>query len=183
LSGIDASADKLTGTLVSTMRRLAEDADPHIRPIETDQESEVYVLFAGSVAFRDLKANLQTINSNADVRGMKITKGGNIIARDGDMFFDGVIIRKVPEITTVLAGTGKQLATAGALGVKVDAAFLCGAQAAVWGMGQQPDIVVDRDYDYGFRPGVAVELKEDIKKAFFNSKQHGMVSGYFSGVV
>lgn len=185
LAGIDASADKLTGTLVSTMRRLAEDADPHIRPIETDQESEVYVLFAGSVAFRDLKANLQTLNSNADVRGMKITKGGNILARDGDMFWDGVIIRKVPEITTIFvtdaAGT-YPFSTAGTLGVAVEPAFLCGAQACVWGLGQQPDIIVDRTYDYGFRPGVAVELKEDIKKAFFNNVQHGMVSGFFSGV-
>jgi hypothetical protein len=183
VAGIDAAADKLTGTLVSTMRRLAEDADPHIRPIETDQESEVFVLFLGSIAFRDLKANLVTINTSADVRGMKITKGGNIIARDGDMFYDGVIIRKVPEITTIFSSTGKDLATAGALGVRVEPAFLCGAQAAVWGLGQEPDIVVDRDYDYGFRPGVAIELKEDIKKAFFNGKQHGMVSGFFSGVV
>jgi hypothetical protein len=183
LAGVDGTNDKLTGARVSSLRRTAEDADPHIRPIETDQESEVFVLFAGSIAFRDLKADLQTLNSNADVRGMKITKGGNILARDGDMFWDGVIIRKVPEITTIFSSTGKYFATAGALGVKVEPAFLCGAQAAVWGLGQEPDIVVDRDYDYGFRPGVAIELKEDIKKAFFNSKQHGMVSGFFSGVV
>ena len=48
-------------------------------------------------------------------------------------------------------------------------------------MGQRPQIHVDRDYDYGFQPGVAVELKEDVKKAFFNNKQHGSVTGYFSG--
>lgn len=184
LAGVDATADRLTGTLVSTLRRKAEDADPHIRPIETDQESEVYVLFCGSITFRDLKSNLQTLHSNADVRGMKITRGGNILARDGDMFWDGVIIRKVPEITTIYnsAASSYPFRTAGTLGVAVEPAFLCGAQASVWGMGQQPDIVVDRSYDYGFRPGVAVELKEDIKKAFFNGKQHGMVSGFFSGV-
>ena len=65
--------------------------------------------------------------------------------------------------------------------IAVEPAFFCGAQAAFWGLGQMPDIIVDRTYDYGFAPGVAVELKEDIKKAFFNNVQHGMVSGYFSG--
>lgn len=185
----DSSADLLSVTSgmelsavnVSSIRRLAEDADPHIRPIQTDQEAEVYVLFAGSIAFRDLKVDLQTLNSNADVRGMKITKGGNILARDGDLFWDGVIIRKVPEITGHFTKTGKPLATAGASSIKVEPVFLCGAQALVHGLGQRPAIEVDRTYDYGFQPGVAVELKEDVKKAFFNNVQHGMVSGFFSG--
>jgi len=182
LAQIDATADDLTGTLVSAMRVLAENADPHIHPYQTDEEGEVYVLFCGSVPFRDLKANLATINQNADVRGMKITSGGNILARDGDMFYDGVIIRKVPEIETILSDTGKPLATAGASSVRVSAAFLCGTQALMHGYGQAPDIIVDRDYDFKFRPAVAVELKEDIKKTFFNDFQHGMVTGYFSGV-
>ena len=182
LANIDASNDKLSAINVSSMRRLAEDADPHIRPIQTDQEAEVYVCFTGSIAFRDLKANLQTLNSNADVRGMKITRGGNILARDGDLFWDGVIIRKVPEITGHFSKTGKPFVAAGASGVVVEPAFLCGAQALVHGMGQRPAIEIDRTFDYGFQPGVAVELKEDIKKTFFNDVQHGMVSGFFSGV-
>ncbi len=183
LAQIDASADKMVRARVSDMRRKAEDADPHIRPYQTNEEGEVYVLFAGTVAVRDLKADLETINQNADVRGMKITSDGNILARDGDMFYDGVIIRKVPEIGTLLSGTGKPLATAGASSVRVEAAFLCGAQALVHGLGQSPRIIVDREFDYEFQPGVAVELKEDIKKAFFNDIQHGMITGYFSGVV
>lgn len=181
LAKVDSTNDKLIGTVVSLLRRLAEDANPHIRPIQTDQESEVYVLFAGSIGFRDLKANLQTINSNADVRGMRITRGGNILARDGDLFWDGVIIRKVPEITSMFSATGKPLVSAGASSIAVEPVFLCGAQALVHGMGQRPQINVDRDYDYGFQPGVAVELKEDVKKAYFNSIQHGLVTGYVSG--
>lgn len=181
LAKVDSTNDKLTGSVVSLLRRLAEDADPHIRPIRTDNEGEVFVLFAGSIGFRDLKANLQTINSNADVRGMRITRGGNILARDGDMFWDGVIIRKVPEITQHFSVTGKPLATAGASSIAVEPVFLCGAQALVWGLGQRPAIEVDRTYDYGFQPGVAVELKEDVKKAYFNNIQHGLVTGYVSG--
>ncbi len=181
LAKVDSTNDKLTGDVVSLLRRLAEDADPHIRPIETDQESEVFVLFVGSIGFRDLKADLQTINSNADVRGMRITRGGNILARDGDMFWDGVIIRKVPEITKIFSASGKPLATAGAASIAVEPAFLCGAQALVHGLGQRPQIEVDNTYDYGFQPGVAVELKEDVKKAFYNNVQHGLVTGYVSG--
>jgi len=135
LGGIDSTNDKLTRTRVSDMRRLAEDADPHIRPLQTDQESEIYVLFAGSISFRDLKTDLETVLSNAEVRGMKITRGGNILARDGDLFWDGVIVRKVPEITQHFSVSGKPLATAGASSIAVEPAFLCGAQALVHGMG------------------------------------------------
>ena len=181
LGGIDGAADTLVRARVKDMRRIAEDADPAIRPISTDQESEVYVLFVGSESFNDLKNDLETINSNADVRGMgNITRGNNIIARDGDLFHDGVVVRKVPEITKLFAATGKPLATAGS-SVAVEPAFFCGAQALLWGLGQNPDIIFDGDFDFKFQPGVAVELKEDIKKAFFNDIQHGMVSGFFSG--
>lgn len=182
LAQLDATADKFTYTLVSAMRTLAENADPHIRPYQSNEEGEVYVIFAGTIPFRDLKASLVTINTSADVRGMKITANGNVLARDGDLFYDGCIIRKVPEIETLLSDTGKPLAAAGAAGVRASAAFLCGQQALVHGMGQAPDIIVDRDYDFKFRPAVAVELKEDVKKTYFNGIQHGMVTGYFSGV-
>lgn len=181
LGGVDSTNDTFVRGRVDDMRRLAEDADPHIRPIRTDQDSEVYVIFAGSQAFSDLKANLETLNSNADARGMKLTKDGNILARDGDLFWNGCIVRKVPEITSVFSATGKPLAAAGASSIAVEPVFLCGAQALVWGLGQRPMIEVDRTYDFGFQPGVAVELKEDIKKAYFNNVQHGVVTGYFSG--
>jgi hypothetical protein len=182
LAQIDATSDKFTYTQVSSMRALAENADPHIYPYNTTEEGEVYVIFAGSTPFRDLKASLVTINQNADVRGMKITSGGNILARDGDLFYDGCIIRKVPEIDTIFSDPGQPLATAGTSSVRVGTVFLCGRQALVQGMGQAPEIVVDRDFDFQFRPAVAVELKEDVKKAFFNDWQHGMVTGFFSGV-
>jgi len=182
LAQIDATNDKFTYTRLREMRLLAEDADPHITPYQSTEEGEVYVVFAGSVAMRDFRASLDTINQNADVRGMKITSGGNVLARDGDLFFEGTIIRKVPEITGNFSASGKPLNAAGTAGVVVEPVFMCGMQALSHGLGQAPGIIVDRDYDFGFRPAVAVELKEDVKKTFFNSYQHGMVTGYFSGV-
>ena len=182
LGEIDGTNDKFTYTQLRRLRALAEDSDPHIHPYQSREDGEVYVVFAGSVACRDFRASLDTINQNADVRGMKITSGGNVLARDGDMFFEGTIIRKVPEITANFSSAGKYLATAGTGGVVVEPVFLCGMQALSHGMGGAPDIVVDRTWDYNFRPGVAVAVKEDVKKTFFNNIQHGMVTGFFSGV-
>ena len=181
LGQIDTTNDRFNRTRLDDMRRLAEDADPHIRPFQTDEQGEVYVCFAGSQTFQDLKTNIETINSNADLRGMKISSNGNILARDGDLFWNGCIVRKVPEITQMFSATGKTLATVGASSIAVEPVFLCGAQAAVWGLGQRPQLIVDRSWDFNFAPAVAVELKEDVKKAFFNDKQHGMVSGFFAG--
>jgi hypothetical protein len=42
-------------------------------------------------------------------------------------------------------------------------------------------MITDPDKDYGFQPGVAVELKHDIDKLVYNSKDHGMLSGFVTG--
>ena len=181
LAQLDTSADTFVYARADDMRQLAEDADPHIRPYQTNEEGEVYVAFCGSGTFKALKNSLVTINTSADVRGMKITSGGNILARDGDLFYNGMIFRKVPEITQLFSVSGKPLYNTGTSGTNnVEPVFFCGQQALVHGMGQAPDIIVDRDYDFNFRPAVAVELKEHIRKTFFNSYQHGMVTGYFA---
>lgn len=181
LGGVDSTNDKLTAQRVDDMRELAENADPHIRPFQTDEGSETFVLFAGPKAFRDLKDDLTTNYSNADVRGMSMTRNGNVLFRDGDLYWNGVIIRKVPEIAAQYTASGKPFAGVGAASINVEPAFLVGAQALVWSLGQAPEIKVDRDFDFGFQPGVAVEMKEDVKKPFYQNVQHGVVSGFFSG--
>ena len=80
----------------------------------------------------------------------------------------------------MFSATGKTLATAGNSSIAVEPVFLCGAQALVWGLGQRPEVKRDT-WDFDFRNGVGVELKHDVKKAFFNNVQHGVVTGYFSG--
>ena len=150
---------------------MAKTADPHIRPIRTKEDEEWYVMFANSMAFRDLKTDSTILQANREAwsRGRD-----NPIFRDGDIIYDGVIIREVPEIA-VISGVG-------ASSIDVAPCYLCGAQAIGFGLGQRPDIIVDRDYDYGFQPGVAVELKHDIDKLFFNNVQHGLLTVYVSGV-
>lgn len=178
MANIDSAADKLSPAIVSLAKRMAKVADPHIRPIRTKDGAEIYILFAGSMAFRDFYTNSTYVSNlqNAMERGKS-----NPLFQPGDLWHDNVIIREVPEITTLLTQSAA-FATAGNSSSAVEPCFLCGAQAVGFGLGQRPQIRVDRDWDYGFQPGVAVELKDDIDKLFFNGKQNGMVSVMVSGV-
>lgn len=170
------AADQMTGDGIRLMRKIARTADPIIRPIRIKGGVEVYVAFCGSHAFLKLKEDLETLHSNAGVRGE-----GNPLFMPGDLYWDNVIIREVPEITTQLVGSGSYLSTANSTSGKVEPVFFCGAQALGYGLGQRPNLIVDNDKDYKFQPGVAVELKHDIDKMIFNSKDHGIVTAFVAG--
>lgn len=178
LANIDGSADTLTMGVISLAKRMAKTADARIRPIRVKDTSEFHVMFVGSRGYRDFfnstgyQANLQM----AMERGKQ-----NPLFQPGDLWHDNTIIREVPEITTNLTESAA-LATAGNSGIPVEPCFLVGAQALGFGLGQRPQIRVDRTHDYGFQPGVAVELKHDIDKLFYQGKQHGMVTVYVAGV-
>lgn len=183
IGACDATNDKLTKAVVSLIKRRAKNARPRIRPYRDDEGGEWYVLFADSYAFRDLKNDLGVSHENAGPRSDK-----NPIFRDGDLTWDGVIIHEIPEIDDLVSkidGTTStlNLLTGGASSIRVAPAFLCGQQALGFGLGQRPDIIIDKTYDYGFRPGVAIECKHDIDKAFFNNKQHGMATVYTAAVI
>jgi hypothetical protein len=80
LAKLDTTADKFTATNLSLARRLLKQASPAIRPIMLEDGTEWYVAFAPSNAFRDLKASLQTLHSNSEVRGK-----GNPLYNDNDL--------------------------------------------------------------------------------------------------
>lgn len=178
-----ATTDDLDTATISLAKRIAKMADPHIRPIKTAEDEEWYVLFVDPYSMAKLKVDTTMNAANRDARARGLN---NPLFRDGDLIWDGVIIREVPEIATAVdyangVNTTLNLYTGGDSGTtRVAPAFLCGAQALSFGLGQRPRVVVDRDYDYGFQPGVAVECKHDIKKSFFNEKQHGMVTMFNS---
>lgn len=181
LAKCDDTADAMdvAGTsILSLAKRMAKMADPHIRPIKTPEDEEWYVCFMDPYAFGQLKRNSTMVSANQDARSRGAS---NPLFRDGDLLWDGIICREVPEIADVIdyvngTNTTLNLFTGGENSERVAPLFLCGAQALSFGLGQRPDVIVDRDYDYGFQPGVAVECKHDIKKSFFNEKQHGMLT-------
>jgi len=175
LANVDGTNDKLTPAAVSLMKRMAKTADPHIRPFKTNDGSgrEYYVLFAGSLPFRDLKENTTMQTANREARERSV--GTNPIFQDGDLIYDGVIIREIPEIP-VLSGVG-----AGG-SVDVGQVFLCGAQSVVLAWGQEPKSTKKAETDYGFATGIGIEECRGIEKAVFNSVDHGMVTGHFAAV-
>ena len=97
----------------------------------------------------------------------------NPLFTDGDLVWDGVIIREVPEIA-VIAG-------AGAAGIDVAPNYLCGAQALAHVIGKRWASKTE-ERDYGFVNGVAIEGFFGTEKLFYNGKQHGVCTVYTAGV-
>jgi N4-gp56 family major capsid protein len=177
LLNIDGTSDDLHQDIVSLAKRLAQDADRHIAPVTIDEDEEWFVLFVGTLPFRDLKINMSTVHKDSGVRGKD-----NPLYRDGDLTWDGVVIRCVPEIP-VITGVG-------AGGINVGAGFFCGAQAVAVAWAQMAEFEFDAR-DYKAKRGVSVGEVRGVEKLFFGTDpdstteakvQHGMVTIYVSAV-
>lgn len=166
LANVAASATLNRG-VVSLMKRIAKTASPIVRPIRVDNAAgrEFYVMFAGSLAFRDLKADLDTTNSNARERDVS----ANPIFQDGDLIYDGVIVREIPEIPTTGA--------VGTAGAQVAPVYLSGAQGVGIAWGMEPS-VRQETRDYGHIKGNAIIEARGVNKLIYNGKDHGVVTAF-----
>ncbi len=180
LATVDNTTDKLTAAGVSLAKRIAKTADPHIRPIKVDEEEEWYVMFSGSQAFRDLKADTTITAANREAwarYGGSARSGGegtNPLFRDSDLVYDGVIIREVPEIGVISNGT-----------INCSANFLCGAGAVgnVWAKRTVTrELNGGKGTDYGFRQGVSIMEIRGTRALYYQNKMHGMVRYYTAAV-
>jgi hypothetical protein len=162
-----ADAQTESKSTVSTMKRICMTASPAIRPFKTADGYEWYVYFVGANAFRDLKADLASTHATAlaGVSGQK----SNPIFQDGDLMWDGVIIRQVPEISGFVQDVWTSLLTAGVSSHRVEPGFMCGQQAAALCWGQMARPTELDQTDYGFRKGVGIEMAYGTAKMF---KQH-----------
>lgn len=177
LANVDSTDDTCDAEIISLAKRLAQDADPHIRPVTVDEDAEFFVAFAGSRAFRDLKNDSTIQNANREawsrMSGFGQQRGQNPLFRGGDLVYDGVIIREIPEIP-VLSGVGNS-------SIDVDRVFLCGAQAVGVAWAKRTRSVTE-EKDYKFRHGVGIHEMRGVRKLFFNNVQHGVCTIYVSGV-
>lgn len=171
LANVDAANDTWSAAMIDAAVDMAQYRDRisgrrAIRPYRSTGEdgNEWYVLFVGSRAFNKLKADPDIKAFNRESR--ERTVGDNPYFTGGDLEWNGVVIRKVPEQRFVLPG-------AGAAGVDVEMGFLCGAQALVVAWGQDPTSTVRRDDDYQFIKGVGTEELRSVDKTFF--KETGAV--------
>ena len=192
LATIDTTSDKLDAGIVTLAKRMAKNASPIIAPIQTKGDEDWYVYFVDSYGFRDLKEDSTIAQANREAwqRG-----ADNPIFTGGDLLYDGVIIREIEEISSMIDGstgtdgvwggaaTADGLNTAGASSSRVGVGFMCGQQAVAYGLGKMPEFKRRKEDDYEFQNGVGIQLKHQIKKAYFNLKQHGMVTTFFSAAV
>lgn len=197
LATIDTTNDKLDTDMLTLMKRMAADADPLIRPISITDDSEMYVFFVGKYGFRDLREDSAMQQANRDARPRDVSE--NPIFNGGDLIWDNIIIKEVKELDRFIDGAastsdpysgiwgsgavGDDLSTAGDSGSRVGVGFLCGAQAVGFGIGRMAEFKRRKEDDYDHLNGVAVSAKHDIKKIFYNKKQHGMLTSFHSASV
>lgn len=172
LANIDTTSDLPTSAWVSLAKAVARDADRRIRPVRQSIANgrDDFVLFIGSRGFRKLKQDTAITNANRDARPRDVA--ANPLFQDGDLIWDGVTIREIPEIPT-LAGVGNSSSD-------VAPAFMVGAQAICHAWGQKPRAVFSKEDDYGFVKKPGIEECRGASKMVFNGVQHGMVNLYHS---
>lgn len=172
---LDATDDKLTPEALSLMKRMAQEANPKIRPVRISGGKKFYLAFTGTRAFRDLKSNATVTQAQREVQ---ITNQNNKLFEGGDIDWDGIIVHEVPDIGVISNGT-----------IECQPVYLMGAQALGYAIARRTKTVT-KEFDYGDKYGVAIDTIDGLEKMLFGSgasdtadlKQHGMVTGWFAGV-
>lgn len=185
LAKIDVTNDKFTYSSVSLLKRVAKLANPRIRPYKTRDGYEYYVAFAPTTCFRDLKISMATIHADALPRSKD-----NILFQDGDVMYDGIIVREVPEIDTFVdsvwdSGIVGNLKTGGDSSSRVAPVFLCGQSALAMPWAKMPTPTFRDQTDYQFIKGAGVKMCYGVAKVFQKDSdndltQWGTVNAFFS---
>jgi uncharacterized protein DUF4043 len=174
----DTTADTLTKANLQILKDIAKTANPKIRPIKVNDEEEWFVVFTGTKNFRVLQNDLATLNQSA----LAATNSkDNPLYTSGDLMYDGMIIREVPEIVD-LSGTP------GAGGTTlVQPAYLLGTQAIAYAIAQRTKMIT-QERDYGAKKGAGYQFIDAVAKIYFGAgaadattpKQNGVVTGYYA---
>ena len=173
---LDNTDDKLTPQAISLMKEIARDADPYISPVTVNEDEEWFVLFVSNLAMRDLKTNTDMMQANRDAR---VRGENNPLWTGGDLLWDGVIIKEIPEIPKVASS------------IQIAPAFFCGQQALGIAYAQTTRSVDDPPRDFGRLIPIGVEEIRKVEKLRFGTdpsvdtttpKDWGMVTGWFAAV-
>lgn len=170
-------AQTMNAATVSLAKRLAKTASPAIRPTSVSNEDgrEYFVMFVGTSTMRDLKNDATMVSANREARPRDVEK--NPLFQDGDLIYDGVVIREIPEIG-VFNNTAAPV-------VQIQPYYLCGAQALGLAWGQEPTVIRD-ETDYGFNKHIGTQEVRGLEKMRFEVKagpnfcDHGVVTGYIA---
>ncbi len=164
-------AMKLSAAMLNMAKAKAQStASLKITPIRVDSGAgrEWFVCFVGLEGYRDLSADptIQAANKDARERGI----GDNPIFLGGDLLYNGIIIRLVPELSAVAGAYGASSA-------RVGQAILCGTNAAALSWAKMPEPRVQQ-FDYGHQNNVAIMEIRGQNKFSVKGTQTGIVSIY-----
>ncbi|MGA0588724.1 DUF4043 family protein [Dyella sp. KRB-257] len=169
------STMKLSKNVVSLLKRLAQTAKnangEGIRPFTYGEDEETFVLFVNSYAYRDLKIDLETVHENARERA----KTNPLFTGTTSLYWDGVVIREIPEI----AGFNNTATTP----VACAPVYLCGAQALAVAWAKELMTTLRKEDDYGFQRGVGFFELRGVEKILWgqgstSAKDWGMATGF-----
>ena len=152
----------LSAAMITKAKRLAKKANPRIRPYQLKNGREYFVLFTGSNAFRDLQNDTTIIQANTQARareGNGMDK--NPLFQDGDLIYNGIIIREIPELDIRLPTF---YTTAGAAGIQIAPSFMCGQSAMAFAWGRAPTPTFLKEDDYQFFRGAGIKMAYGLAK-------------------
>lgn len=154
------SAMTLTKEVVSLAKEIATTAvtvnGEGITPYTYGEDEETFVMFAGVGPYRDLKNDLATVHQEARERALT----NPLFTGTTSLYWDGVVIRQIPEIDDVGA--------VGAASANVAPVYLCGAQALGVGWAQTTKTTIRKEDDYGYRQGVGFFEMRGVEKILWN---------------
>jgi hypothetical protein len=156
------NAMPLSASILTKIKRIAKAANPRIRPFKLTNGREYFVMFVGQEPFRDLLADTTIISANTNARareGDGINK--NPLFQDGDLLYNGIIIREIPEMSIRLPVF---YTTAGSGGTRISPCFLCGQMAAALVYGRMPMLTFLKEDDYQFFRGAGIKMAYGVGK-------------------
>ena len=165
------------------LKRAAQKSNPRIYPFKVNNAAgrEWFVVFMGQEAFRDAANDATIIAANTNARARE-GKGidDNPLFQGGDLLIDGMILRQVPELSTLLPTF---YITAGAGGIRTAPIFLCGQSAAALVYLEMPKHTFLNENDYGFYRGTGIQMAYGIGKIFKknpagNIKEWGIATNF-----
>ncbi|MGX7706317.1 phage capsid family protein [Methylobacterium sp. Gmos1] len=185
LANIDATNDRWSTTMIDKLKAKGKKpaaGSPKVTPLTMDDGYEGYVLFVGTNGFMDLKNDPKIVAMNKDARPREGRYRDNPLFNDGDLLYDKVIIREVPEFDTLGSFLGR-----GASGINVTPGVLAGQCAMTMVMGQLPRETHLTDDDYQFFDGRGVDMAYGLGKTAFKTsagllKDWGAVTGFAASV-
>jgi hypothetical protein len=172
LGNVDTTNDRMSAQVIDIAKSVAKRTTNSsngmaITPYQSDATAgrEWFVMFMDSFAFSQATRDPIIAQADRDARDRGVDT--NPIFQGGDRIYNGVILREIPELNPLVG--------VGASGANVSRSFLMGAGALAIAWGQDPTPKSDRDRDYGFRPGVAIEELRGQKKTSFLGTNFGVV--------